>query len=153
MRTGLTARWAASLAIGSIALATAASPAAAKNPAAGSKQAKRMVAKQLEDRRFVGLRGDGAEVDWLFCAGGRHASRITSDGSTGVSEKARWRVLDAEVKRGGRWFEAVIGGPSEGGGTWDIAVGRHGRRFLAAVAWQPFTWGEVTRSPAGRACR
>lgn len=124
--------------------------AAAGSPAPGSKQANRIVAKQLEDRRLVGARGDGAGVDWLFCANGRYESAVTSDGSTGVSKGRGWKVVDARVKQDGRWFEATVED-----GSWSVAVGRHGARWLAAVDWSPFDWGDVERVPAGdaAACR
>lgn len=154
MRTARGAAWAAAATIGATALGAAAlAPAAvAKNPAPGSKQANRMVAKQLEDRRLVGVRGDGAGVDWLFCADGRYETATTSNGSTGTSDGRGWKVVDARVKRGGAWFEAVVEAKVKGG-TFSVAVGRHGKQYLAAVDWEPFAWGDVARSAAGAACR
>lgn len=59
-------------------------------------------------------------------------------------------MTGAKVKRKGAWFEAVVEAPKTG---WKVAVGHHGARWLAAVAFGTPVWGEVERRPAGRDCR
>jgi hypothetical protein len=123
--------------------------AAPKNPPIGSKQANRIVAKQLADAHFVGARGDGASVDWVFCADGRYSSAVTSYGTTGSSDGQGWKVIDARVRNGGTWFEAIVEDTKDG---WSVAVGRRGDRWLGAVSRTPYKWGAVTRTAAGAAC-
>lgn len=110
-------------------------------------RANQRVFDALKNSRLTGVRGDGAQVDWLFCANGRYEVATTSGGSTGRSTGTTWRVSDATAK--GSTFEAVIGDPKEG---LEVAVGRKGTQWLAAVAWTPYDWGNVTRTDASADC-
>jgi hypothetical protein len=122
---------------------------AAKRACAKQNQANRTVLAQLRDSRLVGVRGDGAEVDWLLCASGRYESAVTSSGSTGRSGGSSWRVTAATVKRKGAWFEADVEDPKRG---WTVSVGRHGAQWLSAVSFGTRKWGEVTRTDAKADC-
>jgi hypothetical protein len=110
-------------------------------------RANQQVFDALKNSRLTGTRGDGATVDWLFCANGRYELATTSDGSTGRSTGTTWRVQEATAK--GTTFEAVIADPTKG---TEVAVGRKGAQWLAAVAWTPYEWGNVTRSDATADC-
>jgi hypothetical protein len=112
-----------------------------------SNRANQRVFDALKNSRLTGVRGDGAQVDWLFCANGRYEVATTSGGSTGRSTGTDWRVSDATSK--GSAFEAVIGDPRKG---LEVAVGRKGSQWLTAVSWTPYKWGDVTRSDATADC-
>lgn len=110
-------------------------------------RANQQVFEVLKNSRLTGTRGDGATVDWLFCANGRYEVATTSGGSTGRSTGTTWRVQEATAK--GSTFEAVIADPTKG---TEVAVGRKGAQWLAAVSWTPYKWGNVTRSDATADC-
>jgi hypothetical protein len=112
--------------------------------------ANRAVYAKLRDARLVGARGDGAEVDWTFCANGAFSLETTSDGSTGVSRGKGWKVQNAIVRRGGTWFDAEV---VDGDGL-SIGVAMRGGRWKTAVysLGSIDDLGDVVRSDARAAC-
>lgn len=117
---------------------------------AGNTAAKKAL-PAIRDGRFVGTRGDGAEVDWTLCANGRYELRTTSDGSTGVSRGSNWRV-DTATGRNGSNFTAVVKDAETGlsvgfvrsKGAWKVGVSRSFGEVEST--------GAVTRTSAASAC-
>lgn len=112
--------------------------------------ANKVVLKKLRDSRLVGTRGDGAGVDWTFCANGKTVTAVTSYGSTGTSRGSTWVVEHAQVRQGGKWFDAIITDPSGlaiavamRGGRWQV-----GRDSFGEVD----DLGPATRTSAKAAC-
>jgi len=117
---------------------------------AENRQNARVLAK-VRGSRFVGTRGDGEVVDWVFCTDGRYTLRSTSGGSTGVSSGRSWRITDATGTSASR-FTAYVGDPKEGlevgiayrGGAWQVGVARSFGEIDDL--------GPVTRTDAKDAC-
>ncbi|MDO8212293.1 hypothetical protein [Conexibacter sp. CPCC 206217] len=112
--------------------------------------ANRTVLKKLLDSELIGVRGDGAEVDWTFCATGRFVLGTTSGGSTGVSRGMTWQVENARVRQGGRWFDAIVTAP----GGLAVAVAMRGGRWQVGIESfdEVSQLGPVTRTSAKVAC-
>ena len=97
--------------------------------------------------RYVGVRGDGQQEDWTFCANGAYRLASTSGGSTGTSTGTRWRTADATFKSASS-FKVIIEDPSEGlsvalvrtGGQWQVGVARSFGEVESL--------GNATRTPA-----
>lgn len=104
--------------------------AQAKRCQAGNKAATRAL-EAIRDGRYVGTRGDGQTVDWIFCANGKSSTRTTGGGSTGVSTGSNWQVT-AATANGSSGFTAIVEDKQEGssvglvlrGGTWGVGVSR-----------------------------
>lgn len=104
--------------------------AQAKRCQAGNKTATRAL-EAIRDGRYVGTRGDGQAVDWIFCANGKSSTRTTGGGSTGVSTGSNWQVT-AATANGSSGFTAIVEDKQEGssvglvlrGGTWGVGVSR-----------------------------
>ena len=113
---------------------------------AGNRANTRVLAA-VRGSRFVGTRGDGALVDWTFCANGRYELKTTSDGSTGISAGSRWRTADATYRSAGT-FTVVLEDPAKG---TSVGIARSGGRWQAGVArsfGELESLGPVTRSAA-----
>ena len=99
---------------------------AAKQRCLKENAANRAAFNQIKDSRFVGTRGDGEEVDSVFCANGKYESRVDN----GISNGALWKVDDAVVKQGGKWINAFVLGPD----GFEIALQRRGSVWKLGVA-------------------
>ncbi len=113
---------------------------------AGNRANKRVLAS-VRDSHFVGTRGDGAVVDWTFCANGRYVLATTSGGSTGTTRGSRWRTADATYKSAGT-FTAVLEDPAKGS---SVGIARRGGKWQAGVSrsfGELESLGPVKRSPA-----
>ncbi len=84
----------------------------------------------LGGSHLVGARGDGAQVDWTFCANGKYMLATTSDGSTGTSAGSRWRTADATYRSAGT-FTAVVEDPVKG---TSVGVARKGGKWMVGVS-------------------
>lgn len=95
-------------------------------------QARRIVARQVSGYALVGTRGDGEQVDWRHCSNG-HWLHIT-DGSfgRGISEGRAWRISHAIVRQGGKWFDAVLTQPTQGG-KMSVGIARRGKQYQVAI--------------------
>ena len=93
-------------------------------------KANRIVFNQIKDSRFVGVRGDGEEIDAIFCADGKFEDRSTGSYGTGISTGKNWKIDGSVVRRGGKWINAFLKGP-EG---FEIAFQRRGRQWKIGVA-------------------
>lgn len=145
------------LAIGTLALLTAAATAgpsastsAAKHPRALIKncapfkkkaakrackkqnQARIQAAKQISGYAFVGTRGDGESVDWRQCANGRWLHYTTGAYGRSISDGRNWRVTHAVVRKKGKWFDATVTGPVPGGKS-EVGISRRGKKFQVAI--------------------
>lgn len=122
----------------------------AKRACAAANAASRAVLRKLLDTRLVGARGDGAAVDWSFCRGGKLITAVTSGGSTGRSTSDDWRVENAKVRRGGRWFDAIV---TSRDGT-AIAVAMRGGRWKVGIESfdEVSSLGDAVRSSAKESC-
>jgi hypothetical protein len=110
------------------------------------------VLKKLLDTRLVGYRADGAAVDWSFCRSGLWLSAITSGGSTGLSRDSGWKVEEAVVRQGGRWFDALV---TANRGSTQVAVGMRGGRWKVGVSFgsdPSSSYGPAERSSATEEC-
>lgn len=105
---------------------------AAKRACLNANKARAQAAKQIAGYAFVGSRGDGLSVDWRQCSNGRWLHY--SDGSYGraISQGRNWRVTHAVVRKGGKWFNAVVTGPVKGGKS-QIGIARRGKQFQVAI--------------------
>jgi hypothetical protein len=107
---------------------------AGKAKCAKQNKANRIAFNQIKNSKFVGVRGDGEELEETFCANGRYESRVTGYYGTGVSTGLRWAITNAVVRQGGKWIDAILQDESEGfevgiqrrGSTWKIGVARFG---------------------------
>src|SRR5690606_20241689 len=111
-------------------------------------QAQIQAAKQIAGYAFVGTRGDGEAVDWRQCANGRYLHY--TDGSYGraISEGRNWKVTHAVVRKGGKWFNAVVTARVPGGKSV-VGIARRGAKFQVAVVTFATTlssFGNVTRT-------
>ena len=85
----------------------------------------------IADGRYVGTRGDGQTVDWIFCANGKYTTRTTDRSGTGISNGSNWRIGAAQPN-GSKGFTAIVEDPKESssvgfslsGGTWGVGVSR-----------------------------
>lgn len=113
-------------------------------------QANRIAFNQIKNSRFVGTRGDGEEVDAIYCANGKFESRLTGRYGTGVSSGRRWRIADAKVRRGGKWIDAFLRGP-EG---YEIGLQRRGAQWKIGVTSfdRIIEAGEMTKTNAAGDC-
>jgi hypothetical protein len=93
-------------------------------------KANRIAFNQIKDSRFVGARGDGEEIDAVFCANGKFEDRSTGSYGTGISTGRHWEIDDAVVRRHGKWIDAFLQGP-EG---FEIALQRRGKQWLIGIA-------------------
>lgn len=95
-------------------------------------RARKIAARQIAGYGFVGARGDGLEVDWRQCRNGRWLHY--SDGSYGrsYSQGKRWHISHAIVRRGGKWFDAVVTGPVKGGSS-QVGISRRGNKWTASI--------------------
>jgi hypothetical protein len=114
-------------------------------------KANRIAFRQLKDSRLVGERGDGEEVEDVYCANGKWESRLTGRYGTGVSTGRWWRIADARVRNGGKWINAFLRGP-EG---YEIGLQRRGSQWRYGIATfdrieDP---GDVTKTDAAKECR
>jgi hypothetical protein len=131
-----------------LAAALAAVPAAAAGPDAAARQkaANRVAYNQIKDRTFTGVRGDGAEVVWTFCANGRY--EVATDG--GVSKGKGWKVSEAVVRQGGKSITAFVAG----GGGLEVALLKQGPQWKVGVAslGRVLYPGKATRTSAAATC-
>jgi len=114
-------------------------------------KANRIVYRQLKNSRLVGERGDGEEIEDVYCANGKWEARSTGSYGTGVATGRWWRIADARVRRGGKWINAFL----EGQGGYRIGLQRRGSQWRYGIATfdrieDP---GDVTRTDAARECR
>jgi hypothetical protein len=121
---------------------------AAKRACLKQNQARIQAAKQIAGYAFVGSRGDGEAVDWRQCSNGRWLH--ISDGSYGrsISDGRGWRVTHAVVRRNGKWFDAVVTGPVQGGKS-QVGIARRGKQFQVAIVTfdtNISSYGNVKRS-------
>lgn len=93
-------------------------------------KANRIAFNQVKNSKFVGERGDGQSLDHTFCANGKYETRSSSSTGTGVSTGKRWRIVDATVRRGGKWIDAFV----KGQGGFEIAVQRRGATWKIGIA-------------------
>jgi hypothetical protein len=131
-----------------LAAALVAVPASAAAPGADAKQkaADRVAYNQIKDRTFTGVRGDGAEVVWTFCADGRFEAN--TDG--GISKGNSWKVSGAVVKQGGKSIKAFV----EGSGGFEVALLKQGPQWKVGVAslGRVLYPGKATRTSAAATC-
>jgi hypothetical protein len=114
-------------------------------------KANRIAFNQIKNSRFVGVRGDGEEIDAVYCANGKFESRATdSTYGTGVSTGKWWTIKDARVKQGGKWINAFLRG-TEG---YEIALQRRGKQWLFGVAslGRILEPGEMEKTNAAKDC-
>lgn len=106
---------------------------AAKRACLKQNQARKIAARQIAGYALVGARGDGEAVDWRHCPNGRWLHY--TDGSYGraISEGRSWRITHAIVRRGGKWFDAVLTQPVKGG-KMQVGIARRGKRWQVAIA-------------------
>ena len=108
--------------------------AAGKAKCAKQNKANRVAFNQIKNSKFVGVRGDGEELEETYCANGRYESRATGYYGTGISTGLRWQISNAVVRQGGKWINAILNDESEGfeigiqrrGSTWKIGIARFG---------------------------
>ena len=114
-------------------------------------KANRIAFNQISDSQFVGARGDGEEVEDTYCANGKFEARATdSTYGTGVSTGRQWTIVDATVKRGGKWIDAFL----KGTGGYEIALQRRGAQWKYGIAslGRILEPGNVEKTDATRAC-
>lgn len=108
--------------------------AAGKAKCAKQNKANRIAFKQIKNSKFVGVRGDGEELEETFCANGKYESRSTGYYGTGVSTGLSWQISNAVVRQGGKWIDAILNDEDDGfevgiqrrGSTWKIGIARFG---------------------------
>ncbi len=112
--------------------------------------ANRAAFEQIKDSKFVGVRGDGEEVESVYCANGKYESRTTGSYGTGVSTGKRWQVENAVVRQGGKWVDAFLTAP----GGYEIALQRRGAQWLYGVAslGRVLYPGAVAKTDAAQVC-
>jgi hypothetical protein len=114
-------------------------------------QANRIAFNQIKDSQFVGVRGDGEEIEDVYCANGKFEARATdSTYGTGVSTGRHWTIVNAKVKRGGKWIDAFL----KGTGGYEIALQRRGAQWKYGIAsfGRILEPGNVEKTSATRAC-
>ena len=125
---------------------------AAKKRCLKQNKANRIAFNQIKNSTFVGERGDGEEIDDIYCANGKFEARATDSYGTGISTGRWWQVRDAKVKRGGKWIDAHLRGP----GGYEIALQRRGKQWRYGIA-SSFGGiedpGDVEKANAAKACR
>ena len=96
-------------------------------------KARAIAFRQINGYKFVGARGDGMAVDWRQCKNG--AWLHYSDGNYGrsVSFGKRWNISHAIVRKGGKWFDAVVTGPVKGGAS-QVGISRRGKKWTVSIA-------------------
>src|SRR3954468_5490882 len=60
-------------------------------------KANRLAFNQIKNSKFVGVRGDGEELEDTYCATGKYESRSTGYYGTGVSTGVNWKIGSAVV--------------------------------------------------------
>lgn len=121
---------------------------AARRACLKQNQARRIAARQIAGFALVGARGDGAAVDWRHCANGRWLHSTETIHGRGISEGRSWRITHALVRRNGRWFDAVLSQPVQGG-RMQVGIARRGQRWQVAVVsfdTKLSSYGNVTRT-------
>lgn len=103
---------------------------AAKRSCLKQNKANRIAFNQIKDSRFVGTRGDGEEVDSVYCANGKFESRISGSDGTGISTGRSWKIDEAVVRQGGKWINAILQGP-EG---FEIGIQRRGAQWKYGIS-------------------
>lgn len=106
--------------------------AAAKAKCIKTNKANQLAFNQIKNSKFVGVRGDGEELEDTYCASGKYESRATGYYGTGISTGTRWTVGSAVVREGGKWIDAIIRDKQEGleigvqrrGSVWKIGIAR-----------------------------
>lgn len=123
---------------------------AAKQRCLKQNKANRVAFNQLKNSNLLGTRGDGEEVDWIFCANGKWETRTSGSYGTGVSTGKRWWVLNARIKNGGKWIDAFVGGP----GGFEVAVQRRGKQWKVGVSsFDRILYpGDVDKTNAAKEC-
>ena len=113
-------------------------------------QANRISFNQIKNSRFVGVRGDGEEIDAIYCANGKFEDRSTDSYGTGIVTGRRWKIGDAVVRNHGRWINAFLKGP-EG---FEIALQRRGRQWRYGIAslGRILDPGKVEKTRAAKDC-
>jgi hypothetical protein len=94
-------------------------------------QANRLAFNQIKNSKFVGVRGDGEELEETFCANGKYESRATGAYGTGVSTGLSWKVGSAVVRRGGKWIDAIVRDESAG---FEVGIQRRGSIWKIGIA-------------------
>lgn len=115
-------------------------------------QANTVAFNQIKDSMFVGVRGDGEEVEETYCANGKFESRSTGYYGTGVSTGSHWTIRYAVVKQGGKWINAFVSGPD----GFEIALMRRGQSWKIGVALSFNSIespGPVEKTNAAAACK
>lgn len=113
-------------------------------------QANRIAFNQIKNSRFVGARGDGEEIDAIFCANGKFENRSTGYYGTGISTGKRWAIDDAVVRSGGKWINAFLQGPD----GFEIALQRRGTTWKLGIAslGRILEPGEMEKTNAAKDC-
>jgi hypothetical protein len=114
-------------------------------------KANRLAFNQIKNSKFVGVRGDGEELEETFCANGKYESRATGAYGTGISTGLSWKVGSAVVRQGGKWIDAIVRDESAGfevgfqrrGSVWKIGIARFD------TIEEP---GVMTKTNAGAVC-
>lgn len=94
-------------------------------------KANRLAFNQIKNSKFVGVRGDGEELEETYCANGKYESRTTGYYGTGVSTGVDWTVGGAVVRQGGKWIDAFVRDEDEG---FEIGVQRRGSVWKIGIA-------------------
>lgn len=108
------------------------------------------VKRRLTDQRLVGRRGDGAYVNWLFCANGRY--RLATD--NGISTGTRWVVTQVRGSAG-RWTAIIRETANLRAGGLSVGIARKGAQYYVGVArgfGDVESQGAVTRTTDGAGC-
>ena len=114
-------------------------------------KANRIAFNQIKNSQFVGVRGDGEEVEDIYCASGKFEARATdSTYGTGISTGRHWSIVNAKVKRGGKWINAFLKGTD----GYEIALQRRGAQWKYGIAslGRILEPGNVEKTNATRAC-
>lgn len=114
-------------------------------------KANRLAFNQIKNSKFVGVRGDGEELEETFCANGKYESRATGAYGTGVSTGLSWKVHSAVVRQGGKWIDAIVRDESAG---FEVGVQRRGSIWKIGIARFDSIEdaGVMTKTNAGAIC-